>query len=111
MDISHDTQSGALIVTARGRLDSASAPELERALAPLPGDARVVLDLAQITYISSAGIGVLIGLLKRLGAGSGRLALCALTPQVRQVLNIAGLESAFDIQPSVQSAALRVTAP
>ena len=69
MDISHDTQSGALIVTARGRLDSASAPELERALAPLPGDARVVLDLAQITYISSAGIGVLIGLI----AGTAQL--------------------------------------
>ncbi|MGE0449171.1 MAG: STAS domain-containing protein [Vicinamibacterales bacterium] len=95
MDISQAQRGGATVVTLIGRLDAMSSPDLDRVLASIPDDARVVLDLAQLTYISSAGLRVLVALARRQGTGAGRVVLCALTPTVRQLLNITGLTGAL----------------
>ena len=101
MEIGHE-QAGAVSVLAPvGRLDTDSATDLELALQDLmAAEARhFVLDFSKIGYVSSAGLRVLLMAAKQLDGGKGSLRLCGLSPQVRQVFDIAGFSKLFQIFP------------
>jgi len=68
------------------------------------GEQRLVIDMSELEYISSAGLRVFLITAKRLAKTSGKLALSALTEQVREVFDIAGFSSIFQIYPSRKDA-------
>ncbi|PZP30720.1 MAG: anti-sigma factor antagonist [Roseateles depolymerans] len=83
---------GCQLLALRGRIDSAAAPLFGQAVLDLfdaPGR-RVVLDFGAVDYISSAGLRVVLMAAKRARQGQGRLLLCALPRQVREVFEISG---------------------
>ena len=80
----------------RGRFDAA---ESERALATLETlSGPLTLDCAELEYISSAGISVIVETYKRLSAQGSRLSLVGMTPRVRNVFAYAGLDKVLDIK-------------
>jgi stage II sporulation protein AA (anti-sigma F factor antagonist) len=81
------------VVTLRQVMDDAAARLRRELLHALdePGPDRVVLCLSRVSYVSSAGIGALIALLKRVRETGGRLVLCGLSTQTEQVLRICQL--------------------
>ena len=83
-------------VTLKGRLDAASAPKAREALRPLKGP--MALDLSDLEYISSAGIGVVVETYKRLHGDGVGLRVLNLTPGVRAVFRFAGLEQMLAIE-------------
>jgi stage II sporulation protein AA (anti-sigma F factor antagonist) len=99
MEILQDRAGDAVIVTPAGRLDSLSAPTLRNALAQLDaaGERRIVVDLGRVDYISSAGLGVLFALAKRMHEIDGALALCSLGAHVRHVFELAGYIPHFTV--------------
>lgn len=107
MEIRNDQIGAVSIVAPLGRLDTATASDLELALGDLEraGARHFVIDLAGISYVSSAGLRVLLMLAKRL-EGSGSLRLAGLNPQVRQVFDVAGFTRLFAIYDD-RDAALR----
>ena len=95
MDLSVEKQNQTAIVAAGGRLDAAGAPELEtrcKALI-LEGSSRLLLDLAKVEYVSSAGLRSLLVLAKAVKSAGGALALCSLVPAVRDVMTISGFDN------------------
>ena len=83
-------------VRLKGRHDAASAPKAREALRPLKGP--MSLDMSDLEYISSAGIGVVVETYKRLhGEGAGFRVL-NLSPGVRAVFRFAGLEQMLAIE-------------
>jgi anti-anti-sigma factor len=94
------------IIRPSGRLDGASAPALEATiLSAIDGGVQgVLLDCADLTYVSSAGLRVILIAAKRLGAAGGVFALCGLTWQVERILDTSGFTSFLDIHPSVEAA-------
>ena len=78
-------------IALSGRLDSTTAPELDavldRALRS-PGKTRMVFDLSQLEYISSAGIRCFIRARKAIEPGGGKVAVVNPQPAVRKVLDI-----------------------
>ena len=78
-----------------GRLDAAEADHVDRALKAVTGP--VLLDCAELDYISSAGLGVLIEAHKRLAAAGHALTLTNLVPRVRNVFSYAGLDRLLKI--------------
>jgi anti-anti-sigma factor len=83
-------------VRLKGRLDAASAPKAREALRPLKGP--MALDMSDLEYISSAGIGVVVETYKRLhGEGAGFRVL-NLSPGVKAVFRFAGLEQMLAIE-------------
>ncbi|HET7745960.1 MAG TPA: STAS domain-containing protein [Vicinamibacteria bacterium] len=110
MEIREDRQDGVLVIAPGGRLDVTSSTDLERRLLDHlgKGETRFVVDLEGVEYISSAGLRVLLFLAKKLKERSGRVALCALGPAVRQVFDLAGLLPIFAVEPSRQQAVGRV---
>ncbi|WP_293905422.1 STAS domain-containing protein [Phenylobacterium sp.] len=105
MDIREESVGGVQVVTASGRLDSGSAGALEAVLpARIQAHDKVVLDLAGMAYVSSAGLRVLLIGAKAARANGHKLVLAGLAPSVREVFDISGFTSIFAIEPDVASA-------
>ncbi|MFM2057780.1 MAG: hypothetical protein RLY71_2165 [Pseudomonadota bacterium] len=98
---------GARIYSIKGRVDSATAGQMEQALKDVfnkPGS-RVVVDFSALDYISSAGLRVVLMQAKRAKQTQSRLVLCGLSTQVREVFEISGFLKILDVVPN-QAAAL-----
>lgn len=107
MDIKTTADGTLATVAVAGTIDTRAAGDFEATLvkAVEGGAKRIVIDFARVDLITSAGIRVLVMFAKRLHGSGGGLALCALTPDVRRVFDIAGLASQFRIAATRDEAA------
>ena len=82
--------TGAVTVKLTGSLDTATAPELERQLAPVLGGPvkDLVFDLAQLKFISSAGLRVFSAARKSLKERGGQASFVNMQPQIQEVFEI-----------------------
>jgi anti-anti-sigma factor len=104
----HSEKHGEIdVLRPAGRIDSATAGTLDRAInAAFEGGGRcMVLDFSQIEYISSAGLRSTLIAGKRMRAvPGGRLVLCSLGPQVREIFEISGFNAIFAICADFEAA-------
>lgn len=92
-------------VSLAGRLDTASYAELDRQLAPLLGDRpSLVLDLAGLEYISSAGIRSIFRARKALSARGGKVVIVNPQPQIQKVFDLVKAVPLSEIFSSVAEA-------
>jgi anti-sigma B factor antagonist len=105
MDISEEQRGGALVIAASGRIDSNTANDLEAVLpARVQDNAATVVDLGGVSYVSSAGLRVLLKGAKTARASGHRLVLSGLSPAVREVFDISGFSTIFAIEADVDAA-------
>ncbi len=106
MEITDRKEGNARIVSIHGRMDAVTAPEFEKALEGLMGEGETVfvVDLAQLDYISSAGLRSILALAKKLKTSGGVLHLAALQDVVKEVFDISGFSSIIPIYDSVAAA-------
>lgn len=93
MEIRRISENDSLVLALSGRLDAAWAEPVQAALeaAIRDGRHRIVLDLAGVDYVSSAGLRVVIGGYKQLRAIHGQLVVRAAQPGVAKVIELSGL--------------------
>lgn len=92
-------------------LDANNAGALKAEVASkLPPGKSLLLSIATVQSIDSAGIGALVTILKTVRKGGGRLGLVGVNPQVQSVLEIIRLTTVFEIFPD-ETAALTALAP
>jgi len=99
--------SGAWVVLAlSGDVDLASASDLRMLLVELGGSAPafVVLDLAELEFIDSTGLGVLVGALRGLRAAGGDLRIAGARAGIARVLSVTELNRVFEQFLSVDDA-------
>jgi len=110
MDISESADGGVVTLQLRGRFDAGTADGVKkRLLAGVSGQGvRLVIDFAQVVYISSIGLRVLLEVAKRVAVVKGRLVLCAMVSHVRQVFDLAGFASLIPICATHEEALTRV---
>jgi len=87
------------LVEASGRIDSMTANELGGALAHEVdnGQVHLVLDLSLVDYMSSAGLREIVNALKKVKRAQGDLRIAQPSDRVREVLEMAGLDTIFKI--------------
>ena len=92
MTINTERQDAALTVALEGRLDTTTAPELEKALTEaLDGVEALTIDLEKLEYISSAGLRVLLSAQKKIREnGDGRLVVRNASDLVKEVFEVTG---------------------
>ncbi len=96
---------GLVRVSLKGRLDTQTHAQLEQRLQPLLTPKRVlVFDFAQLDYLSSLGLRVLMKTNKTLVSMGGRCLLTHLQPPIRAVIDIANALPAENIFASVEEA-------
>jgi anti-anti-sigma factor len=98
------------VVRPQGRLDGTNSPALEKQVLAVidGGNRRLLIDLGELQYISSAGLRTALVVAKRMQAAGGRLALCSLNPQIAEVFKISGFDTILDIHVSAESATARL---
>ena len=106
LTLQRSLQHDVAVITVDGFLDAHTAPQFEQALQQEITDGRVKLavDCSKLTYISSAGLGVFMGFIEEVREQHGDIKVCGLTPKVRQVFEILGFETIFELFDSVQAA-------
>jgi len=95
------------LVEATGRIDSNTAPELARAFDAIIDDHRfkIVFDMGDVEYVSSAGLRVLISVQKTCKRWNrGHLVLAEVPQRIYETLDLAGFIPLFDIFDDVTTA-------
>ena len=86
-------QLGYAIVTVAGDIDIATVTRLRERLFQLAASGRpLVVDLDQVSFIDSAGLGGLVGAAKRAAGYGGSLHVVCARPQIRQLFRLTGLD-------------------
>lgn len=99
-----------VLAVAIGHLDAQGANDLWDAISPHLSGQRVslLIDMAQVDWISSAGVGTMVRLLTRCQALGGNLAVFECAARVRSVLRICGLDVVLNVRDSGEDARLRL---
>lgn len=106
LDVETWIDGGRIVVEIGGELDAYSAgvlrEELARIAAPRP--LRIAVVMAAVTFIDSAGIGVLVGAVKRARATGGGVALVGCSGRVESILRRMGLHRVFGLCGGLEEA-------
>lgn len=99
-------------VAIKGRVDSTTADQLRDHLRQVidAGPARLVIDLKEVTYISSAGFRTLLITARSVDQVKGKLALCGIGGEVKRLFDIASFTELFTIVPDRDDAVAAVRA-
>ena len=97
MTYSINRNGSALELALEGRLDTVTAPDLEKALMPLPeGVNTLVYDFGKLDYISSAGLRVMLGLHRSLPMG-GKTKVTNCNSVIKEVFSVTGFDGILEI--------------
>ncbi|HZG70350.1 MAG TPA: anti-sigma factor antagonist [Chondromyces sp.] len=91
-------------VKLAGEIDAYTAPKLRETLFPYTErkGASVVIDLTDVEYMDSTGLGVFVGLFKSLNANEGSLKLVGLSERLKRLFDITGLADIMNINSEVE---------
>lgn len=94
------------LVKAVGRVDSNTAPELEKAFNDILDSGRrgIVFDMGEVDFISSRGLWVLLETQKACKRGNGKLILVNVSEDMQQSLDLAGVKHFIDMMEDVTAA-------
>ena len=98
MEINTEQKGGVLVAMTVDRVDGSNAREFQEALqAVIQDDGNAfLLDMEQLTYISSAGLRVILLIARTLQGKSTKFAVCSLSDSVREVFEISGFDKIVD---------------
>lgn len=106
LDVETWFDRGRAVIEVAGEVDVYSVPLLREELAQLapPRPLRIAVVMSAVEFIDSAGIGVLVGAVKRAEASGGRVALVGCSPHVDRVLRRMALHRVFGLHADLDAA-------
>lgn len=99
LDITVENYKRVDMVTVSGRIDGSNAGELESAFGGLTNEGRyqIVAELSGVDYMSSAGLRALVATMRECKKHRGDLRIATPSDRITEVLELAGLDSIFEI--------------
>jgi len=103
--IDREVRDGFAVISVSGEVDAHAAPALSEALSEVtePG-ARIVVDLTDVNFLDSTGLGVFVTALKHLRELDGSLALVITSPRVKKVFTLTGLDALIPLHETLAQA-------
>ncbi|MEJ2209339.1 MAG: STAS domain-containing protein [Anaerolineae bacterium] len=99
MEIKTEAMKRCEVVTVAGRIDSATAPELEKVLLGLiqSGQKNIVVNLRETEFISSAGLKALLSALMKVrkSVPTGDVVIAEIRPQLKESFDLVGFDRLF----------------
>jgi len=99
-------QPGVAVLKVRGEIDVASAPDFRASLSDVIGGGPqlVIVDMSEVSFMDSTGLGVLISAEKQIRHAGMDLRLVVTHPQIRKLLELTGLDDVFTVVSSAHDA-------
>ena len=109
MDLSvkvRSAQGGATVLEVAGEVDVYTAPTLRQNLrdATSVGTPRIVVDMTDVSFLDSTGLGVLVGAMGRVREAEGAMRLVVSSDHILKVLRITGLDGLIPVDQDVDAA-------
>jgi anti-sigma B factor antagonist len=96
MEITTKTFDEATIIEICGELDGKTASSVQKQLGQVgTAGSKILLDMSGVSYLSSAGLRVLLMLYRQVAGASGRMVLVGLSPEIRDTLSETGFLAYF----------------
>jgi anti-anti-sigma factor len=105
MEVTQKEENGIVSIVIKGRLDADSSAEAETVVKEaLGGEAnRLLFNLGELEYLSSAGLRVLLSAAKEMRRRDGKIVLCDLNEFVKEIFEVSGFQSLIPIAETVDS--------
>ncbi|NIQ95502.1 MAG: STAS domain-containing protein [Desulfuromonadales bacterium] len=102
----HEKDDVLLMEIKEERLDAHNSGELKNRMLNLfeEGKINIVINLGEVRFIDSSGLGALVSGYKNASARNGNLKLCNLQPQVKSMFELTRLHRVFEIFPTTEEA-------
>lgn len=99
MNLKEIKNDKAIIIEIVGRLDTTNFSQLENLIMQHinGGEKKFVIDCSGMDYVSSSGLRIFLMALKKVKALNGRFVLCSLQENIREIFEISGFTTIFDI--------------
>lgn len=99
LKIEVEEKDGAVLLKLNGEVDVYTAPKLKSRLVDLvdQGKFKIIVDLEEVDFMDSSGLGVLVGGLKRVRSHDGSIALICTQENILKIFRITGLVKVFPI--------------
>ena len=104
LDITIDSVGDHLVCRPVGELDAFTVGHFRDSLTELGGGERVLIDLSGVPFLDSAGLGALIGGVRRAREGGGDVAVYGARPAVARLLHTTGFDRVATVSDSEQDA-------
>lgn len=104
LDIKVEASDGYTLCRPVGELDAFTVGELRQALAELASVAHLVIDLSEVPFIDSAGLGALIGGIRRSRELGGDVAVSCKRPSLTRLLRSTGFDRIVTVTETVEGA-------
>ncbi|GLW63794.1 anti-sigma-B factor antagonist [Actinomadura rubrobrunea] len=104
--VDHRVEKDLTIVTIRGEIDVFTSPRLRETLLDIIDEGRLhlIIDLGEVTFLDSTGLGVLVGIYHRLRGRDGSMAFVGVNDRVRRVFHITQLTKIFVLHRTLDEA-------
>jgi anti-sigma B factor antagonist len=105
-DVSKRMDGEVAILYLKGFLDAHTAPELEKAIQDLmkQNSFNILVNFADLDYISSAGLGVFMGFIEDIREHQGDIRMSNMTPKVYKIFDLLGFPKLYKIFPEERQA-------
>jgi len=98
-EVLREDKSEISILRIKGFLDAHTAPKFEQGIQDLVNESRnnIIVSMAELNYISSAGLGVFMGFIEEIREKDGDIKLCCMSPKVFKVFDLLGFPALYEI--------------
>ena len=109
LDIQLENGDGYVICRPVGELDAFTVSQFRQALAELASNPRILIDMSGVPFVDSAGLGALIGGIRRARELGGDVAVCCNRPTLTRLLHTTGFDRIVTVTDTVAEAAASLT--
>ena len=111
LEIEVDTTDSHTLCRPVGELDAYTVADFRDTLTDLSSQPRVVIDLSEVPFMDSAGLGALIGGIRRARENGGEVAVACSRPTLTRLLHTTGFDRIVPVTETVEAAVAAVEAP
>ena len=105
LDIQLDEFNGFMVCRPVGELDAFTVSQFRQALAELASTPRLIIDMSSVPFVDSAGLGALIGGIRRARELGGDVSVCCNRPTLVRLLRTTGFDRIVTVAETLDEAA------
>lgn len=105
MKVTTETKIDILQISIEGSVDSKTSGDLQQQIFEASANAtKVILDFTRVTFVSSAGLRVLLTVYRQIKSRDGRVILVGVSEEIKDVMSMTGFINFFELSNSIEDA-------